>query len=1079
MSPAAAPGPRRLYQPVRAWLAAAAAIAVALLVALAVVSTASASTPANVTVTPSSFQSSNSSAGWTFSFDTSGTGALDGNIGDSVTLTFPAGFNVAGATATLGSEFVACTAGGTIITGQDVQVQLGTCTLAASTTGTVTVTGVTAPAATYAGSDFGVHTTRDTTVANASGSISLGVAATAVTFTPGSITPAGTPVTWTVGFTSSATGALTNPNTVTITFPAGVILPSSPASLQLTAGFSGTCGPGGATTGTVSGQTVTLTLSAGCTLPASTAATLDVQGITNPAAGILAASGFSLSTTTDPVIAHPASAVTIGTTAVSSVTFSGSSLAANHAATTWTAGFTTSGNGALDAGDSVSITFPAGFVLPAGTATVVLNASFLGTCPTTGTVASQTVTVNITGSCTLDLAEPATIDIQGITNPAAGTYSNTGFTISTSVDTNTVSPAAGATITPTSVTGVTFTPSSTTPAASASWTVGFTGSASGALAAAGTVAITFPGTIAVPATPVTVALNTLFAGTCLTTGSTSGQTVTITLPSGCSLGNSQAASITLQGFTNPGAGSIAASSFSVHTSKDETDVHPAAGVTFATPVAPTQNCGTNEVLVGSSCIARATITGATRVGTTLPIVVTLTGSGFAFGKTVVTATPTGGAAVSCAVSPEPTTPGAVQCTLPAVYASGTFTFAVTANGVAGVASTVSLTVLLGKPGAPTSFDGTIAAGTATLTWVAPAAVAGAAPVTGYTVTSVPASTGCTTTTALTCTITGLTAGKAYTFSVVALAGTLTSDPATVTVTPRVPATCGATTAAHPSEGVTVTFDGTQNFSQGYGTKPSATVKKELGDKLLPTETTNKVHPVTTGADGVACLATVVPILKTGKGTAKRSLTVSWTSGYGTIFASSTGGTKALVKVVDPGTKKVILSFSRSTSDAVRIGVLPPGRYVIASSNSFYFTGSGTSQIGVQLAAAPPTDPASCKAKDVVDPIAGVAWTFTAKVGGSSGNTDACGPFKTKDLNWSKQTVAQTLPGGSVTYTVKAPREGATLKCSTLVGGSKVTMSATAVPGKDELARLGPVSGAGKCTIKFGTVSGPVIVGLTR
>lgn len=61
----------------------------------------------------------------------------------------------------------------------------------------------------------------------------------------------------------------------------------------------------------------------------------------------------------------------------------------------------------------------------------------------------------------------------------------------------------------------------------------------------------------------------------------------------------------------------------------------------------------------------------------------------------------------------------------------------------------------GVPGAPRTVTATPGAGTATVSWQAPA-TDGGAPITGYTATSTPAGNTCTTTGALTCTITGLT-----------------------------------------------------------------------------------------------------------------------------------------------------------------------------------------------------------------------------------------------------------------------------------------------------------------------------------
>ena len=76
------------------------------------------------------------------------------------------------------------------------------------------------------------------------------------------------------------------------------------------------------------------------------------------------------------------------------------------------------------------------------------------------------------------------------------------------------------------------------------------------------------------------------------------------------------------------------------------------------------------------------------------------------------------------------------------------------------------------PGAPSAARGS---GQVTVTWSAPTDDGGAA-ITTYQVRSEPSSSGCTTSGALTCTVTGLTNGTAYTFTVVATNEVGTSKP---------------------------------------------------------------------------------------------------------------------------------------------------------------------------------------------------------------------------------------------------------------------------------------------------------------
>ena len=105
------------------------------------------------------------------------------------------------------------------------------------------------------------------------------------------------------------------------------------------------------------------------------------------------------------------------------------------------------------------------------------------------------------------------------------------------------------------------------------------------------------------------------------------------------------------------------------------------------------------------------------------------------------------------------------------------------NGSSSLVRSVRQLFLASAPGAHTGLAATAGSNAVTLSWTAPAANGSA--ITGYTVTGSPAG-SCTTTGALTCTISGLTNGVAHTFTVTAsnTAGT-SGASASASATPHV------------------------------------------------------------------------------------------------------------------------------------------------------------------------------------------------------------------------------------------------------------------------------------------------------
>src|SRR5206468_4390069 len=151
---------------------------------------------------------------------------------------------------------------------------------------------------------------------------------------------------WTAGFQTGGSGALAAGDTITIVINSGFTVPAVPA-VTLLSGFAN-CSASATATGTTA--TVTLSNSAGtCALAKNTAATLLLSRLTNPAAGTLTGTTFSVATSKETVVANPANVVIAAATQTSAPTFTGTPQS-GAARSTWAVGFTTSATGALTTG---------------------------------------------------------------------------------------------------------------------------------------------------------------------------------------------------------------------------------------------------------------------------------------------------------------------------------------------------------------------------------------------------------------------------------------------------------------------------------------------------------------------------------------------------------------------------------------------------------------------------------------------------------------------------------------------------------------------------------------------------------
>ncbi len=151
----------------------------------------------------------------------------------------------------------------------------------------------------------------------------------------------------------------------------------------------------------------------------------------------------------------------------------------------------------------------------------------------------------------------------------------------------------------------------------------------------------------------------------------------------------------------------------------------------------------------------------------------------------------GGAITGYAVTSAPggltcTTSGALTCTVSGLTNGTPYSFTVSAANAAGTGPASDASSMITPIPVPDAPTGVLAARDDTrapISWTAPAD--NGSPITGYTVTSSPEGKTCTTTGAVSCTVTGLTNGQAYTFTATATnaIGTGPASGASNSVTP--------------------------------------------------------------------------------------------------------------------------------------------------------------------------------------------------------------------------------------------------------------------------------------------------------
>ena len=407
---------------------------------------------------------------------------------------------------------------------------------------------------------------------------------------------------------------------------------------------------------------------------------------------------------------------------------------------------------------------------------------------------------------------------------------------------------------------------------------------------------------------------------------------------------------------------------------------------------------------------------------------------------------------------------ATSATIGGLTVGGTYTFTVTAtNGLGtGPPSAPSNAVVVPTyPGAPTGVTGTSYANAqSVVSWTPPSA--GGLSITGYTVTASPGVHSCTTTGTPSCTVSGLTNGTNYTFTVTAT-NAIGTGPASAPSPPALPSTIpGAPTigsATNGSDSASVTF--TAPASNGGAPITSYTVTSNPGGL---TGTCSGSPCVVTGlTTGTSYSFKVAATNGSGTGpssNSSNSITATGPPGVPTgVNATSYGNGQSVVTWTAPPSGGASISSYTVTSSGGQTCTTPNGTTLtctvtgLTNGTTYTFTVTATNVLGTGAASAPATaTPGTVPSAPVMGSAAGgyqsatVTWAPPASNGGLpiSGYTVTASPGGgTCVTSATTCTITGLTNGTSYTFTVTATNAAGTGAAS---AASNAVVPANTAPG---------------------------------